>query len=136
MFLTWVDLRRSDLRGADLQRAILNAADLRASWLAEAKLNRSSLCDANLCGSRLDDANLTGADLRGADLRDSVGLTAKQLSRAVLNEATRLPSELANDPWVVARLAACQAWRAQHGVREPPPPTPAPTLRAVEGRVT
>ena len=53
-------------------------------------------------GSRISDADVTdvtgaclaGADLRGADLRHVVGLTISQLSDAILDATTILPSYL------------------------------------------
>lgn len=125
MFLTWADLRRADLRGADFQRSILNSADLRAAVLAGARLGGVPLVGADLREANLADADLRDADLGRADLRDATGLTAGQLAGAHLDAGTRLPAELAADPWVAARLADCAAWtpvRTSNG----PPPTPRP----------
>jgi uncharacterized protein YjbI with pentapeptide repeats len=60
------DLRGSDLRDADLHRADLHDADLR-------------------------DADLTDTDLRGANLRRARGLDHRQVRRARIDSATRLP---------------------------------------------
>ena len=49
------------------------------------------------------DANLDGAILRGADLTGAKNLTEEQLSRAVIDEATRLPDYI--DRERVRRLA-------------------------------
>ncbi len=124
--LTWADLSRADLRGADLSGAILTGADLRHSFLARSCLDNALMAEADLRGALLGEATLLGTDLSGADLRDAEGLTARQLAAAVIDEETRLPSGLASDPWVTARLVACRAWRTQ-GQRDahtPPPPTP------------
>jgi hypothetical protein len=129
IFFTWADLRRADLRGADLTRAILNGAELCHAWLGSTRLDHAHLSSADLRGARLDGTTMLGADLAGADLRDTHSLTAEQLSGAFIDDTSRLPSELAADPWVVARLADCQAWREQHTPNEPPPP---PTARPAE----
>ncbi|MFD9506539.1 pentapeptide repeat-containing protein [Streptomyces mirabilis] len=127
MFLTWADLRRADLRGVDLTRAILNGAELCQAWLGSTRLDHAHLSRADLRGARLDGATLSGADFASADLRDTHSLTAEQLSGAFIDENTRLPPELAADPWVVARLADCRSWREQHAANElPPPSTPRP----------
>ncbi len=126
MYFTWADLRRADLRGADLTHAILNGADLCLSSLRNARLDHAQFIGADLRGASLGGTTLLGADLTGADLRDTGSLTAQQLSAAVLDETTRLPSELSDDPWVAARLADCRAWRDQHPA-QPPAPLPPPT---------
>jgi hypothetical protein len=127
MFLTAADLRSADLRGSDLRRSIFTGADLRWAWLDNADLSRTGLSRARLRKASLRGANLTGAKLEGADLRDVSGLTAKQLSHAMINEKTLLPSELANDPWVQARRADCAALPDDAGPWACPSPTPKPT---------
>ncbi|MET8956969.1 pentapeptide repeat-containing protein [Streptomyces sp. NPDC004393] len=125
-FLTWADLCRADLRGADLSGAVLTDADLRHSVLAGACLDQAGMAGADLHGALLAEATLLGTDLSGADLRDTRSLTARQLAGAVIDEETQLPSSLASDPWVAARLVACRAWRDQDpegAYRQPPPPT-------------
>ncbi|MEU3072347.1 pentapeptide repeat-containing protein [Streptomyces laurentii] len=126
MFLTRADLRRADLRGVDLRGSILNGADLSAARLHGAKLAGVGFSRARLCGAGLDGADLLGAEFDGADLREVTGLTAAQLSGVVVDDATVLPEDLAADPWVRARKAACLAWRDAHGPLSTPPPTPAP----------
>ena len=42
----------------------------------------------------MTDAILDGADLRGANLGDVTGLTAAQLSRAIVDVDTQLPTAL------------------------------------------
>lgn len=130
IFFTWADLRRADLRGADLREAILNGASLRQAFLAQAHLDRAGLVEADLRGAHLAGTRLTGADLCGADLRETRSLTAAQLSAAVLDATTKLPAPLEGDPWVGARIAACQAWRDEHGLVHPdgaaPPATASP----------
>ncbi|MFF4733548.1 pentapeptide repeat-containing protein [Streptomyces mirabilis] len=125
--LTWADLCRADLRGADLSGAILTSADLRHSRLARTRLDQALMADADLRGALLSETTLLGTDLRGADLRDTAGLTARQLAGALIDEETQLPPELGSDPWVAARLVACRAWLDQQqrdAPTPPPPPTP------------
>ncbi|MFD7019121.1 pentapeptide repeat-containing protein [Streptomyces sp. NPDC059928] len=121
VFLTWATLCHADLRGTDLSGAILTGADLRHAWLARTRLNRAPLHKADLRGALLTETTLLGAYLDGADLRDT-DLTAGQLAGAVIDETTQLPPALADDPWVVARLADCRRWRDRHDAPAPPPP--------------
>ncbi|MFE0173226.1 pentapeptide repeat-containing protein [Streptomyces sp. NPDC059002] len=125
-FLTWADLCRADLRGADLSGAILNSADLRSANLAQARLDGAGLFKADLRDALLADTTLLGADLSGADLRDAGQLTAQQLAGAVIDDQTQLPPALADDPWVVARLADCRARRDPREAPAPTPPRPVP----------
>lgn len=126
MFLTGADLRCADFRGADLRGTIATNADLRWAWLDGANLSRSSYHRAQMRGVGLVGANLTGAMLDDADLRDAKGLTAEQLSRAFIDEKTLLSPELADDPWVKARLADCMALPDDAGPWACPSPTPKP----------
>ncbi|WP_052398157.1 pentapeptide repeat-containing protein [Streptomyces sp. NRRL F-5123] len=120
-FLTAADLRRADLRGVEFHRSILNGADLRRANLAGARLAGVPLSGADLREAILVDADLGDADLSRADLRDASGLTAEQLAGAHLDAETRLPPELAADPWVAARLAECAAWTPVRTSNGPPP---------------
>ncbi|MFE1551414.1 pentapeptide repeat-containing protein [Streptomyces sp. NPDC058718] len=128
MFLTWADLRRADLRGADLRGSILNSADLSMAWLHNSRLTGVQFARARLCGAKFGGADLLGTDFSGADLREATGLTAEQLSGAVIDETTTLPEELETDPWMMARRESCRVWRDTQGHLNAPPPTPAPTL--------
>ncbi|WP_157408139.1 pentapeptide repeat-containing protein [Actinomadura atramentaria] len=127
MFLTWADLRRAQIRGADLRGTIANGADLRDAWLDGSDLRDASFVGADLRGAVLRGVRLAGTMLDGSDLRDVRGLTAEQLAGAFIDETTRLPEDLAQDPWARARLADCLAWRdARPGPWSCPPRTPAP----------
>lgn len=129
-YLTWADLRRADLRGADLRGAILNRADLSLSILHGALLDGAQFSEADLRGAYLgDESTLLGTDLGGADLTETEGLTAAQLAGALLDEETRLPPDLATDPWVRARLTDCATWRTHRS--SPTDPPPPPTARPV-----
>ncbi|MGW0628224.1 pentapeptide repeat-containing protein [Streptomyces sp. NPDC002758] len=127
MFLTSADLRRADLRGVNMKRTILNNADMCFAWLVNARCDRAALCRVDLRGALLNGTNFFEADLSGADLRETDGLTAKQLAAATIDEETRLPDYLVGDPWVAARLADCRVWAASNQQqRFCAPPTPQP----------
>ena len=123
-----LDLRNTDLRTADLWKAHLEganlwkahlegaslfAAHLERAILWEAHLERASLEGAHLEGAFLGGAHLEGADfegahleeallwdahLEGADLRGARGLNREQLAKAILDENTRLPEYLQEQP--------------------------------------
>ncbi|MFI5631894.1 pentapeptide repeat-containing protein [Streptomyces sp. NPDC051664] len=131
------ELRGIQLSGARLVKANLFGADLRAANLADAWLEGAMLIDADLRDASLDGADLRGAYLHsadlqgarlrfakfkgatldgtrldGADLSYTEGLRVEQLVMADLGRATRLPEELAQHPEVKARMAECEAARA------------------------
>ena len=98
------DLRRSQLPGVLAVRAnlfmanlrevqwpegLLSEADLQGALLAGADLRSAQLIDVRISGAELRGANLCGADLIGAN-----GLTEEQLSRAQIDEYTRLPDQI------------------------------------------
>lgn len=95
--LSGTDLRGADLGGATLARANLERADLRKASLALANLQEGNLKGANLEGAILEGANLEGANLQRANLLGVTGLTQDQLDKAVTDECTILPEELAPD---------------------------------------
>ncbi|MFC0866326.1 pentapeptide repeat-containing protein [Sphaerimonospora cavernae] len=139
IFLTWADLRRADLRGAVLQSSIVNFADLSRAWLSNADLRYAAFNNSVLRGAAMEGALLQGASFRSADLRDVSGLTAAQLAEAIIDDKTKLSEDLANDPWVQARISDCLAWRSRLS-REKlsrawfPLPTPAPAITEKELR--
>jgi uncharacterized protein YjbI with pentapeptide repeats len=89
-------LQEADLHGADLQQADMNGARMSVSDLKEANLAGADMRNADVWMSDMTDANLEGTDLRGVDLTDVTGLTSGQLSRAVTDEKTKLPSSLSS----------------------------------------
>lgn len=95
--LSGTDLRGADLGGATLARANLERADLRKASLALANLQEGNLKGAKLEGAILEGANLEGANLQRANLLGVTGLTQDQLDKAVTDECTILPEELAPD---------------------------------------
>jgi hypothetical protein len=98
--LTKAYLPGAKLVRAGLSNAILNEADLTVAELAQANLvgaylGNASLVNADLTEADLTGANLANADLRGANLSGARGLTCAQLSSALLDDMTRLPSGVA-----------------------------------------
>lgn len=83
-----------DHRGAQLLGARLRGADLRRASFRGALLVGADLRAADLRGADLLGADLRGADLAGADLRDTLFLTAAQLTAARGDADTQLPPAL------------------------------------------
>jgi uncharacterized protein YjbI with pentapeptide repeats len=76
-----------DVHGAFLRRTDLSFASLRG-----ANLTRADFTGALLRGADLEGAVMQGTILRGADLTDAKNLTLEQLSQAILDDKTLLPS--------------------------------------------
>ncbi|MFF8353098.1 pentapeptide repeat-containing protein [Streptomyces chartreusis] len=113
---------------SNLARAGLLSCDLTESSLAHADLTRATLHGSSFDGAYFLDANLSQANLIEANLSSAKELTAEQLSAAGIDASTRLPENLRNDPWVLARLNDCATWAAQWNwdALLPPPETPRP----------
>ncbi|MBK7598351.1 MAG: pentapeptide repeat-containing protein [Acidobacteria bacterium] len=62
--------------------------------LIRADLFGAVLSKANLSGANLGGANLGGADLGGAVLSGAKNLTWEQVSVAIIDDETRLPTEI------------------------------------------
>ena len=97
--LEGADFYEANLSGARLNRTILKNASLRKSRLDDARLRGANLQGATLsraflCGADLTGANLDEANLEETDLTNCVGLTQKQLAKAIINHETILPSYL------------------------------------------
>jgi uncharacterized protein YjbI with pentapeptide repeats len=86
--------RAPDHSGAQLLGARLRGADLRRASFRGALLVGADLRGADLRGADLLGADVRGADLAGADLRDTLFLTAAQLTAARGDTGTRLPPQL------------------------------------------
>lgn len=97
--LTSARVRRVNLTGARLERASMKGADLEGTWMVHACLK----------GAHLTGASLKDAYLRKADLREVGGLEIDQLLDARIYSATRLPSRLASDQRIEARITECEA---------------------------
>lgn len=105
------DFTGADLRGADLQEADLAGVILRADF------HNADLRGADLRGARLGpffdlgsdslaySVDLTNADLRGANFTGT-DITVDQVLTAFFDETTKLPSSVADDPRVQARIVA------------------------------
>ncbi|WP_406464882.1 pentapeptide repeat-containing protein [Streptomyces sp. NBC_01622] len=121
------DLREDWLDGADLIGTRLDGARLGEASLVDASLRGARLTAANLQNADLRGVDLTGADLKGADLRgadlrtiakktvngkaagwtssNTTHVTVAQLLTAQLDSRTALPSALAGDPKIRAKIA-------------------------------
>jgi uncharacterized protein YjbI with pentapeptide repeats len=76
-----------DIHGAFVRRTDLSGASLRRANLAGADASNAVFRDADFEG-----ALLTGTILRGADLTGAKNLTVEQLSEAIIDDRTILPS--------------------------------------------
>jgi Pentapeptide repeats (8 copies) len=96
----------TDLRGANLYKAVVDLAEILGTILDDANLNNARLTQTKLCYSRLrntqlkeavmigtdlDKADLQAADLRKTDLSQVQNLEVEQLSKAIIDEKTKLP---------------------------------------------
>lgn len=79
--------RTLDIHGAFVRRADLSRASLRGANMAGADAT-----NAILRGADFESAVLRGTILRGADLSDAKNLTIEQLSEAIIDDDTILPS--------------------------------------------
>lgn len=75
-----------NLRGAFIRRTDFSDTNFRG-----ADLSRVDAIGALFRNSDFRDARLDGMNLSGADLTGAKNLTAQQLSRAIIDEHTRLP---------------------------------------------
>jgi len=94
--LVGADLGRANLVGADLARANLSGASLIGANLIRASLVGANLRFADLQFADLSYASLLFADLRGADLESCIGLDFSQISKAIIDENTKLTSHLSS----------------------------------------
>jgi uncharacterized protein YjbI with pentapeptide repeats len=76
-----------DIHGAFVRRVDLSGTSLREANLAGADASNAVFRDADFEG-----ALLTGTILRGADLTGAKNLTLEQLSEAIVDDSTILPS--------------------------------------------
>ena len=86
---------RSDRRDSpvvNLRGAFIRRTDFSDSNLRGADLTRVDAVGALFRNSDFRDARLDGMNLSGADLTGAKNLTVEQLSQAVIDAQTRLPS--------------------------------------------
>ena len=81
------DKKSLDIRGAFVRRTDLSGASLRGANLTGADATSAIFRDADF-----DGALLKGTILRGADLTGAKNLTIEQLSSAIIDDRTILPS--------------------------------------------
>lgn len=82
---------------ASLLRANLDGANMTRANLSHTVIGDGipgPTAPASLGRAVMRKANLEGALLKGADLRHVIGLTQEQIDSAVIDDDTRLPSEL------------------------------------------
>ncbi|MFO1101933.1 MAG: pentapeptide repeat-containing protein [Methylocystis sp.] len=79
-----------DLSGAFIRRTDLSNANLKG-----ANLSGADCANVNFRGANLQDAILDGTNLKGADLTGARNLRRSQLERAIIDDRTILPAELA-----------------------------------------
>ena len=99
--LAKANLSKASLRRANLSNVVLSGSDLRGADLNQANLERADLSGAHLDGANLRgakfskakvaDAELNDAHLEGAHLLEALGLDARQLLHAHIDDKTRLP---------------------------------------------
>ena len=97
-------LRESDLTRARFISANLSGATFKQAKLVEALLEGANLRSVNLSGADLRGADLHAADLEGADLRGAnlIGvtrLTQKQISKAIVDDTTKIPEKMSENLW-------------------------------------
>ncbi|WP_405959842.1 pentapeptide repeat-containing protein [Streptomyces sp. NBC_00024] len=112
--LCGVRLDGADLSGARMTRAYLQGASLEGANLTGVEMYR-----ANCNGTRMDDADLTDAYIDGADMANAYGLAVEQVLVAEVTSRTSLPSYIAQDPRVLARMAEVEKiledeWEGAH----------------------
>jgi uncharacterized protein YjbI with pentapeptide repeats len=76
-----------DLHGAFVRRTDLSGASLRG-----ANMTKVDAANAVFRGADFEGALLDGANLRGADLTGAKNLTLEQLSSAIIDNQTALPT--------------------------------------------
>jgi hypothetical protein len=108
----YIDISRTNLRGADLRGAQLENCQLKQTWLQHANLSHARLQGACLRGAQLQHASLADARLEYADLRDAqaeqADLRGARLQHADLRRAQLRRADLPNADLSSARLAgAC-----------------------------
>ncbi|MER7201918.1 MULTISPECIES: pentapeptide repeat-containing protein [unclassified Streptomyces] len=132
--LSRAQLSRANLDATKLSHTNLAAAHLKWARLSHARMHHVDLTGANLRGALLSGARMRQVALEGVDLADAYlkgavldevsGLTADVLCRARIYQSTKLPTHLAQDPKVQARIAHCEALQRSLEAVGPPPPVP------------
>jgi uncharacterized protein YjbI with pentapeptide repeats len=84
--------RRAPIPTLDLHGAFVRRTDLSGTSLRDANLVGTDAANAVFRDADFDGARLDGAILKGADLTGAKNLTLEQLSRAIIDANTLLPS--------------------------------------------
>jgi uncharacterized protein YjbI with pentapeptide repeats len=83
---------RADVPKLDIHGAFVRRADLSGASLRDANMSGADATKAIFRGVDFKGARLRGTVLRGADLTGATNLTIEQLSEAVIDDDTILPS--------------------------------------------
>ena len=97
--------RRIDLRDSNLSGTGLSGANLSGANFSEANLSEANLFGADLFGADLSEAYLRGADLRGTNLSASQNLSYEEISKATIDEETKLPEDLKSQRDTILELS-------------------------------
>lgn len=90
-------LNHRPLPTLDIHGAFVPGTNWDSTVLLKANLSGTDATRATFRGADFLNANLDGTILSGADLTGARNLTEEQLSRAVIDEATRLPDYIDRD---------------------------------------
>lgn len=88
------DVKDMNVPRVDIHGAFVRRIDLSGAILRDANLSNADATGALFTGADFNGARLDGTILRGADLTDARNLTVGQLSEAIIDEDTRLPSHI------------------------------------------
>ncbi|MCA9332833.1 pentapeptide repeat-containing protein [Candidatus Saccharibacteria bacterium] len=92
-----VIFRNAALSGSIISRAMMREADLFSAWAPGVIIE-----DTNLRGARLTNANLVGSILHGVDLREVIGLDAKDTNlEGMIIEDCKLPQGYGYDGFAI-----------------------------------
>jgi uncharacterized protein YjbI with pentapeptide repeats len=83
---------RDETKSLDIRGAFVRRTDLSGASLRGANLTGADATNASFRGADFEGALLKGTILRGADLSGAKNLTIEQLSSAILDDRTILPS--------------------------------------------
>ena len=89
--LSKVNAREANFAGARLDHCDFSGASLAGAIFFRAELNQCIFRDADLQGCDFREMRMRGGDFRGANLGRSTGLSAEQIARAIVDQATTLP---------------------------------------------
>ncbi|MFC1779434.1 pentapeptide repeat-containing protein [Thermodesulfobacteriota bacterium] len=126
--LIYANIGDACLDDANMKQAILHRANFKDSSMFEINLEEAKMRNTCLQGAYLEGANLkgaylpkanfegailSGANLGGANLGNGEALTIEQIESAIIDNETKLPSYLMDDPeWYEAQIKRSEEWLA------------------------